>query len=271
MLMAQIPGRHFVRNLIAGRTLLFQLVRRDFKQRFIGSAGGWLWGIIHPLALLGTWTFVFQVCLKQKMPPGEVTNNYTVFLFCGFLPWLLFQETVSRSASSLVEHANLITKTVFPSEIVAVSIFLSALMSHLLALGMVLVAVGIWDDGVSPMAWLLPIYMLLLGMFAVGVGWIVSSLQVYLRDTAQFFAVLLSLWFWATPIFISVEQIPPDFRFLVKLNPLAYVVRAYRDRLLSYRAPALDELAVLLAYSCGVFVIGGLFFRHLKRGFADVL
>jgi lipopolysaccharide transport system permease protein len=269
--MAQIPGKHFVRNLFAGRTLLFQLVRRDFKQRFIGSAAGWLWGLIHPLVLLASWTFVFQVCLKQPVPPGADTDNYTVFLFCGFLPWLLFQETVTRSANSLIEQANLITKTVFPSEIIAVSIFLSALVSHLLALSMVLLVVAVWAGGISPMAWLLPLYMLLLGMFAVGIGWIVSSLQVYLRDTAQILSVVLTLWFWTTPIFITEELVPARVRWVIELNPLAYLVRAYRDRMLSYRWPSLEELAALLAYATAAFVIGGLFFRHLKRGFADVL
>ena len=269
--MAQFPGKHFLRNLIAGRTLLFQLVRRDFRQRFVGSAAGWLWGLIHPLVLLASWTFVFQICLKHQMPPGEVTDNYSVFLFCGFLPWLLFQETVLRSASSLVEQANLITKTVFPSEIIAVSIFLSSLISHLLALAMVLVVVGIWSDGISPMAWLLPIYMLLLGMFAVGIGWLVSSLQVYLRDTAQILAVVMTFWFWMTPIFISEKEVPERVRFVVQWNPLAYVVRAYRDRLLSYRLPSIEELTILVACAVSAFLLGGLFFRHLKRGFADVL
>lgn len=259
------------RGIFSSRTLLFQLVRRDFKQRFVGSAAGWLWGLIHPLVLLASWTFVFHVCLKQEMPPGEVTDNYTVFLFCGFLPWLLFQETMTRTASSLLENANLITKTLFPSEIVAVSIFLSSLVSHLMALSMVLVVVAIWAGGISPMVWLLPVYMVLLGMFAVGLGWVVSSLQVYLRDTAQVLTVLLTLWFWATPIFITEQQIPESLRFLVRLNPLAYVVRAYRERLLSYRWPSLDELAMLTAYALCAFLLGGLFFRHLKRGFADVL
>src|SRR3982750_2026854 len=206
--MPALPGRHFLRNLVNGRTLLFQLVRRDFKQRFVGSAAGWLWGLIQPLVLLASWTFVFQVCLKQSPPPGEVTNNYTLFLFCGFLPWLLFQESVTRSASCLLDQANLITKTVFPSEIVPLTIFLSSLMSHLLALSLVLIVVTIWGGGVSPMALLLPVYMFLLGMLAVGIGWIVSSLQVYLRDTAQVLTVVMTLWFWITPIFISEQQIP---------------------------------------------------------------
>ena len=83
--------------------------------------------------------------------------------------------------------------------------------------------------------------------------------------------VILTLWFWLTPIFITEEQFPEQVRWLVAANPLAYLVRAYRDRLLSYRLPSAEELAVLAAYSLGAFLIGGIFFRHLKRGFADVL
>src|SRR5260370_8936777 len=140
-----IPGRHFAENLIQRRTLLFQLVRRDFEQRFIGSAAGWLWGLIHPVVLLVSWIFVFQVCLHTTLPPNEVTHNYSLFLFCGFLPWLLFQETVTRSAASLLDNSNLITKTVFPAEIVPVSIFLSALFGHLRPLALVIAGVCFYN------------------------------------------------------------------------------------------------------------------------------
>jgi ABC-type polysaccharide/polyol phosphate export permease len=113
--------------------------------------------------------------------------------------------------------------------------------------------------------------MALLGLFAVGVGWIVASLNVYLRDTAQVANVVLTLWFWLTPIFISEEMYPEPVRFILAINPLRYVVRAYRDRLLSDRLPGLEEIAVLAGWGLASFVVGGLFFRHLKRGFADVL
>ena len=266
-----IPGTNFAHNMVRGRTLLAQLVRRDFQQRFVGSAAGWLWGLIHPLVLLVSWTCVFQVCLHQKLPPNEVTQNYSLFLFCGFLPWMLFQETVTRSASSLLENANLITKTVFPSEIVPISIFLSSLVGHLMVLALVIAVVGLYVGHFSLWMLSLPVYMLLVGLFAIGVGWIVASLQVYLRDTAQVLSVLLTFWFWLTPIFITEQQIPEQIRFIVRFNPLAFLVNAYRERLLSYRIPSLHELAVIAAYAITAFVIGGLFFRHLKRGFADVL
>jgi len=269
--MARVPGSHFLRNLVGRRNLLFQLVRRDFTQRFVGSAAGWLWGVIHPLVLLVSWTFVFKSCLHTTLGPGEITQNYTLFLFAGFLPWLLFQDTVQRSASSLIDHQNLITKTVFPAEVVPVSIFLSSLVSHLIALGVAVAAIAIWGRHFSMMLCFLPVYMFFMGLFAVGVGWIVSSLHVYLRDTAQVLSVVLTLWFWMTPIFIPEIQYPRWAKILLKLNPLALMVRAYRERLLSSRWPNGADILVLAAWSIAVFVAGGLFFRHLKRGFADVL
>jgi len=267
----RVPGTYFLRNLIERRSLIFHLVRRDFEQRYVGSAAGWLWGVIHPLVLLASWVFVFQICIKVKLPRGEVTQNYAMFLLCGFIPWLLFQETLQRSSVAIVEQANLIKKTVFPAEIIPVTVFLSVLISHLITLALVLLAVAVFLHQVSYMIIWLPLYMFLLGLFTIGLGWIVSSLHVYLRDTAQVVTVILTLWFWLTPIFIAESFYPEQVRFLLSWNPLRYLVRAYRDRILSNRLPTVEELAILSAYAVVTFVAGGLFFRHLKRGFADVL
>jgi lipopolysaccharide transport system permease protein len=269
--MLRIPGRHFSRNLIERRALLYQLVVRDFEQRFVGSAAGWMWTLIHPLVLLASWTYVFQVCLKMHLPATEVTQNYTLWMFSGYLPWLLFQETVNRSSTSLVEHSNLITKTVFPAEVVPISVFFSTLLSHLMALILMLVVIGIWLGHFSAVVLMLPIYMALTGLFAVGIGWIFASLQVYLRDTAQVLLVILTFWFWITPIMIPESQVPPRFQFLIQVNPMAYVVKAYRNSLLSNHLPDTGQLLLLGVWAGATFVIGGLFFRHLKRGFADVL
>jgi len=269
--LGRIPGRYFLQNLIERRALIYQLVRRDFEQRYVGSAAGWLWGLIHPLVLLISWTFVFQICIKVELPRHEVTQNYVIFLLCGFLPWLLFQETLQRSATSLVENAALIKKTIFPAEILPVTVYLSTLISHLLTLAIVIVAVAVAVGIVSPGILLLPVYMFLLGLFAVGLGWIVAGLNVYLRDTAQVTIVALTLWFWLTPIFISEQMYPKQVRFLLAWNPMRYLVRAYRECLLTSRLPDAGSLAVLAGFAVAAFVAGGLFFRHLKRGFADVL
>jgi lipopolysaccharide transport system permease protein len=267
----RIPGRLFIGNLISRRGLLLQLVRRDFERRYVGSAAGWLWGLIHPLALLLCYTFAFEYCMKGSLPAGEVTQNYTLFLMTGFLPWLLFSETVQRSSTSLVENSNLITKTVFPAEIVPISIFLSSLINHLFTLALVILAALYWAQNLSVNLLLLPVFMVLTGLFAVGVGWAVASLQVYLRDTAQITQVVLTMWFWLTPIFVSEGQYPKRMQFLLDYNPLTFLVAAYREHLLSSRPLNLYNLASLTLYCVAAFCLGGLFFRQLKRGFADVL
>lgn len=267
----RFPGSYFLRNLVRQRSLIAQMVRRDFEKRFVGSAAGWLWGVIHPLVLLLSWTFVFSVCLNAKPGPGEPTQNYPLWLFSGFLPWLLFQDTVQRAATSLLEHSNLITKTIFPSEVLPLSIFLSSLIHHLIGVALVTAAVAIWLNHYSLMVVFLPLYILVLGLLAVGLGWMVAALHVYLRDTAQVLTVALTLWFWLTPIFIARGQYPDRFRFLIGINPMAYLVRGYRERLLSYNPPDWRELGVALLFGLAAFFLGGLFFRHLKRGFADVL
>src|SRR5882724_5523070 len=269
--MPRVPGTFFVRNLVERRGLIAQLVRRDFEQRFVGSAAGWLWGIIHPVVLLVSWTFVFSVCLKMKLPPGEGTQSYSLYLFAGMLPWLLFTDTVQRSSSSLLDHANLITKTVFPAEVVPISVFLSSLISHGMALVLVVATIAVKEGRIGPLVLVLPVYMVLLGLFSVGIGWIAASLQVYLRDTVQLVSVVLTFWFWLTPIFITESQVPERLRFLLVGNPLSYIVRAYRQALLSYIPPSLADLGIVTACAIGTFILGGLFFRHMKRGFADVL
>jgi lipopolysaccharide transport system permease protein len=267
----RIPGSLFLRNLVEKRSLLAQLVRRDFEQRFVGSAVGWIWGLIHPLAQLLSWVFLFQVVLKVPFPTSEAGGNYPLFLFAGMLPWFLFNDTVQRSASCLLEHANLITKTVFPAEIVPVSVFLSSLVSHLLALALMVSAAAVFLNQVSIFLVLLPLYMLLTGLLAVGVGWIVASLQVFLRDTAQVLSVVLTFWFFATPIMVQETAYPAWTRFWLAANPLLYLVRAYRAMLLTTRVPDGADLLIAGAFGIAAFLIGGLFFRHMKRGFADVL
>jgi ABC-type polysaccharide/polyol phosphate export permease len=258
-----------LRNLVERRSLLFQLVRRDFEQRFVGSAVGWIWGLIHPLVLLLSWTFVFQFCLKMQPPAGF--RSYALFIFAGMLPWLLFQETLQRSASSLLEQSNLITKTVFPAEIVPVSVFLSTAVSHLLAVILLVAAVGIWQGQANVFLVFLPFYIFVVGLLAVGLGWIAASLHVFLRDTAQVVSVGLTFWLYMTPIFIPEDRFPAWARFVLVANPLYYLVRSYRTVLLTQEAPDPRDLAIAAAYGAAAFVAGGLFFRHMKRGFADVL
>lgn len=236
----------------------------------MGSAAGWVWSIIHPLVLWASYVFIFQYCFQATLACG-LTKNYPLNLFVGMLPWFLFSDTVLRAASSIVEHANLITKTKFPSEILPVSIFLSSLASHLVVTVVAVVVACVMQKNANPALLLLPVWMLIVGLFSVGLGWIAAALQVYLRDTAQMVVVVMTFWFWLTPIFIEECRFPVWARWELPWNPMAYVVRAYRTMLLGRQAPSLHDMAAAAGFAALTFVLGGLFFRHMKKGFADVL
>ena len=244
---------------------------RDFRQRYVGSAAGWLWSLIQPLVLLISYTFIFQICLHQKLDAGEVTTNYPMFLFAGMLPWLLFSESVTRSASSMVDQSNLLTKTMFPAEMLPIAIFLSTMISHALAILLAVAGALLFLHHISFSLLYLPLLVLPVALFTVGLAWIVAGFQVYLRDTVQVLTVILTFWFWITPVFISERRYDAKLHYLLVLNPLSYPVRAYRQMLLGNFQPHLPELALSLTLCSAVFLVGALLFRYLKRGFADVL
>src|SRR4051812_49315296 len=124
-------------KLAANRNLLKNLVLRDLKHRYVGSMGGFLWSVVHPLMQLVIYTFIFKIFARDLGPEYGV-NNFSVFLFCGLLPWLLFSDTVTRSCSSIVENSQLITKTVIPAEILPMAITVSNLIHHLIGLTILL-------------------------------------------------------------------------------------------------------------------------------------
>ena len=125
-------------------SLLYQLTRRDFRQRYVGSVLGWLWGVIHPLVLLAIYWFLFRHAFGARLPAEEATDNYPLFLMAGMLPWLFFSETLARSAPALVEYSALVKRSVFPSEAVPVSILASTGATHLLSVLALLVAAAFW-------------------------------------------------------------------------------------------------------------------------------
>ena len=119
-----------------------------------------------------------------------------------------------------------------------------------------------------------PVYLFVLMLFTLGLAWFISGLNVFVRDISQILTVILTFWFWFTPIFYSISQVRTKlarFSFVISWNPLARVVVGYRDCLLARRMPDIHALALLGLASLAVFFAGGLFFRHIKRDFVDVL
>ena len=174
----------FVRKLALQRYLIFNFVIRDLKSRYVGSFMGLFWAVIHPLVLLLCYTFVFSIIFKIRA--GTLTTgNFAIFLFCGILPWLYFQDTVLRCCNSVVENSNLIRKTVFPSEILPVSLALSNAFTHLVGLA-ILFVVLLFSGLLAWTSFLLPLYLFLLIVLSLGLGWLGAALQVFLKKPIGF-------------------------------------------------------------------------------------
>lgn len=259
----------FVRNLALRRHLIWNFVVRDLKVRYVGSLMGFFWAVIHPLVLLVSYTFVFAVVFKVKVPE-PVPANFPIYLFCGILPWLYFQDTLLRSSTAVVDNSNLIRKTIFPSEILPVTVVLSNLVTHLVGFAILLLCL-VYLGTLGWPALLLPVYLFLLALLSLGLGWLFAAMQVFLRDTSQVLSVALILWFWFTPIFYQASAVPKPFAPLLRLNPLGYVVEGYRDLLLLGRLPDPASLGWLTLAALVAFFAGGFVFRNVKREFVDVL
>jgi len=263
----------FVRKIYIQRGLIKNFVVRDLRARYIGSFMGFFWSVIHPLVLLISYTFVFSVIFRQAPQQDSGTTSFPLFLFCSILPWLFFQDTLQRSSTVVIDNANLITKTIFPSEILPLTILLAGLVNHLIGFAILLGIIMFTLGKVSIYILLVPLYFLSLMMFTLGIAWVVSSLNVFIRDVSQVLTVILTFWFWFTPIFYSPRggRIPSKLLFVLYWNPLAHIVIGYRDCLLRMQMPDLGMLALLATSSFVVFVAGGLFFRYTKRSFVDIL
>ena len=260
----------FLLKLTSNRNLLKNLIIRDLKQRYVGSVGGFIWSFVHPLVLLVCYTFVFSVILRLKLDPEVGTDSFPLYLFCGILPWLMFQDTVVRSCGAITDNAALITKTVIPAEILPIAITLSNLVHHLIGLAILLVALAIFHVIQLSVLWVL-LYLPILVVLAQGLGWLVSSLNVFFRDTTQVLNVLMVFWFWFTPVFYPVQMVPDSFQLLIAMNPMAALISGYRNAFLQLSQPNLEHLLILLGWTLIAFFIGALFFRQSKPAFADVL
>lgn len=262
-------SHNFLRKIVLQRHLIWNFVVRDLKSRYVGSFMGFFWSVIHPLVLLLSYSFVFSVIFRVERNLRG-TDSFPLFLFCGILPWLYFQETVVRSCHSVVEQGNLIRKTLFPSEILPVTVVIANLITHLIGFAMLFLLL-LFEGTIGWAALALPVFFVLLMVLSLGLGWLVAALQVFLRDTAQILAVLMVAWFWFTPVFYQVDMVPDGLRPWIRVNPMTHVVESYRSILLENQLPDLRSFLTLAALAFLAFVVGGFVFRNTKKEFIDVL
>jgi lipopolysaccharide transport system permease protein len=227
---------HRLRELFHYRELVRNLVTSELKARYKNSALGFVWSLLNPLGMMLVFTVVFGTLL-----PNKTVDKYPLFLLCGLLPWNFFSAAVMGSINSVVANANLVKKVYFPREVLPIAGVLAQLVNFLLAFIVLFVALLIFRAHFSPWLWLLPLVILIETCFALGIALIVSTLNVFYRDTIMIMDVVMLAWFFLTPIVYSIDNLPKTsyvFGFAVDvhrwayiLNPLASLINMYRDLL----------------------------------------
>ena len=295
-----------IRDLIAHRRLLREFVVRDLKARYVGSSMGFFWSVIFPLLNLAVYFIVFRLIMEVRFGDKMGPEACAFWMLSGITVWTAFAETVSRSTNCLVENSNLIQKVVFPSEILPAFLTVSSLINMLIGIPLVLLGVGFFilkgdtvgfvEVGTASLAlfdgqviapppdrtlrWgismiCLPLLMLGQGVFTLGLGYFLSTLNLFLRDTYHLVGVLVTFWMFATPIFYPVELVElargGQFAFILDINPMHWLIECYREVLLFGEWPPLHFILPFLLVALFTFAGGATFFRSQKARFPDLL
>lgn len=255
--------------------LLFALVKREVLGRYKGSTFGLTWSIIEPVVLLLIYTLVFGALLGVRMGEDRSLTSYALEVFCGILVWLAISEGINRSTTIIVENVSLVKKVIFPGEILPLKVILSAVVHQLLGLVVLLLGILVLGKNISLTWLLLPLLLLPQILLTAGIGWLVASFGVFVRDTKQVVSLLTLSWMFLTPIFypeaVFKSAFGGKFAFWLTLNPVAALIHNYRNILLAGVFPDWIQFFYTLFLGAGLFFFGLWWFTKTKKAFVDVI
>lgn len=255
---------------LAGRwDLTMDLTRRELVGRYKGSVLGILWSLIQPLFLLAIYTTVFGIIIPIWGKDASIAD-FAIFLFTGMITWNLMSEALGGACQLIYMRPTFVKKVVFPLEILAVVQVCVAVVHFLFAFTILLLAVMIFAEVHWTMLWL-PVVIVPLAFFTLGLTWILAALGVYMRDLAETVGVILMAGMFLTPIFYKMDQVPEAFRLVLLVNPVTWFVVEMRHIVTDGIPPHTLGLLVVWPLSFVVAWIGYAFFQRTRPGFGDVL
>jgi lipopolysaccharide transport system permease protein len=250
--------------------LLREFISRDIKGRFAGSMAGSLWTVIHPLATIISYYFIFSLVMRVTITVEDTgTDQFIIFFLSGFFTWIMFAESLGKSVAVILQNGGLITKVVFPVELLPLSTVISAFIVQgiglLIFLGYLLIK-GFFH----PLWFFLPAILLMELLFALGFAYALAAFSVFVRDTGDILSIIMMIWFFGTPVIYSESMLPDNLKFLLYFNPMFKFVDIVRDILLKH---SLDFILVfqMLVVSILTYMLGSWFFMKSKHAFGDVL
>lgn len=260
------------------RTLVMNLAKNDYKKKFAGSYLGIIWAFIQPIVTVLVYWFVFEVGLNSKASDVRTGAEipFVIWLMAGLIPWFYFQEAWSGGTTVLIEYAYLVKKVVFQIETLPVVKLISALFTHLFFVAFTIALFAVM--GYPPDLYTLQVlyYSLCMVVLVAGLVYITSAVVIFFRDLSQMVGIFLQIGIWITPIMWDIStmtKLPSWCVFILKLNPVYYIVNGYRDALinkicfwehLGYTVYFWVLALLLLKFGTGIF-------KRLRVHFADVL
>jgi lipopolysaccharide transport system permease protein len=248
------------------RELLRFLTVRDIKVRYKQTVLGGLWAILQPFMSMVVFTIFFG--MLAKIPSDNLP--YPIFVYTALLPWQFFSNGISNAGNSLVASSHLISKVYFPRIIIPAASLGAGLLDFLVAFSILIVMMLYY--GIFPGAGILILPFLMLGVAiaALGIGMILSALNVAYRDFRYVIPFLVQFWLFATPVIYPASIVPENWRWLINLNPMAGLISAFRSSLLN--TPILwSDLVISGAVSIVLFILGIAYFTRMERRFADII
>jgi lipopolysaccharide transport system permease protein len=253
--------------------LIFQFVRRDIEGRYRASMLGVAWAVLIPLAMVTVYTFIFRHVFKARWGSSDGGSDleFALFLYTGLAVFNFFAECVTRAPGLVLAHPNLVKRVVFPLEVLPWVSALAAGFHLAIALVLLLVGAALLRGGLPLTVLALPAVWLPLLPLALGLGWLLAALGVFVRDIGQVLAVAISLLMFLCPVFYPLSALPEQWRPVLALNPLATIIEGTRSVLLENQLPDWGALALQLTACLAIALAGAAFFRATRHGFADVV
>ena len=251
--------------------LMISLARRELAARYKGSVLGIVWAVLTPIVMIAIFTFIFAGIFKARFGASNSQWDYALYLFCGLLPWNAFQESLQISSTTIVAHANLVKRVVFPLETLPVSQSIAMLANQMFGTVALLIAAMIIRHELHLTVLLLPILLIPQLIATLGAAWLLASLGVFMRDIVQGLSLVLMAWMYLTPIIYPASLVPERYRRLIDLNPFTSLVRNYRYLLLDGAGPDWGGLAYFSGFALALFIFGYWWFAKTRKNFADVI
>ena len=248
-------------------SLIKKLTLREIKARYKQSFLGFFWIVLNPFFQMVIMSFVFSKILRF----GNLGVPYPLFIYAGLLPWLFMVNSLSSAMNVFISDASLIKKVYFPREILVLSTLLAKTFDFFLSFLIFIILMIFFKLSFTPFILFFFLIFLIEFFFVYSLALILSSLNLYYRDVQYLFNLVITLWFYLTPVIYAVDFFPEKYRIIFQLNPMAVFIDGYRQVLLGGDFPKWSSLLIGILSSLILFFIAKKIFLKLEKNFADVV